>query len=146
MGRIIKVPLVLLSRRLSRPDGGFDGVVFATITLEHFASILAEAEVGPRGAALLRYQDLSAVVRRSSGMIEPLLEPSEPSPPLREQLRAGQSSGLYTAIAPKDGIRRTYGWRKVGDRPFFVLVGLAQDDVLATWWREGPPSICSSPT
>jgi len=76
------------------------------------------------------------VVRRSSGMIEPLLEPSEPSPPLREQLRAGQSSGLYTAIAPKDGIRRTYGWRKVGDRPFFVLVGLAQDDVLATWWRE----------
>ncbi len=136
MGRIIKVPLVILSRRLDRPDGSFDGVVFAAITLDHFAKLLAEVEVGPRGAALLRFQDLTAVVRRSSGVVEPLLEPSEPSPPLREQTRAGQTSGLYTAFAPKDGIERTYGWRKVGARPFYVLVGLAQDDVLATWWRE----------
>jgi signal transduction histidine kinase/CheY-like chemotaxis protein len=135
-GRIIKVPLVLLSRRLERPDGAFDGVVFATITLEHFASILAEVEVGPRGAALLRYQDLTAVVRRSSGVVEPFLSPSEPSPPLRVQLAAGQTSGLYTAVAPKDGIQRTYGWHKVGGRPFYALVGLAQDDLLGTWWRE----------
>jgi len=135
-GRIIKVPLVFLSRRLSSPDGAFAGVVFATITLEHFADILAEVEVGPRGAALLRYQDLSAVVRRSSGVVEPLLTPSEPSPPLRVQVAAGRTAGLYTAFAPKDGIQRTYGWRKVGSRPFYALVGLAQDDLLATWWRE----------
>jgi signal transduction histidine kinase/CheY-like chemotaxis protein len=135
-GRIIKVPLVFLSRRLERPGGAFDGVVFATITLEHFASILAEVEVGPRGAALLRYQDLTAVVRRSSGATEPFLSPSDPSPPLRVQTAAGQASGLYTSVAPKDGIERTYGWRKVEDRPFYALVGLAQDDILATWWRE----------
>jgi signal transduction histidine kinase/ActR/RegA family two-component response regulator len=136
MGRIVKVPLVILSRRLSRANGDFDGVVFASITLEHFAELLAEVEVGPRGATLLRFEDLSAVVRRSSGVVEPLLEPSEPSPNLPLQIRAGQHSGLYTAFAPKDGIERTYGWRKVTDRPFYVLVGLAQDDLLATWWGD----------
>ena len=135
-GRIIQVPLVFLSRRLERADGSFDGVVFATITLERFAALLAEVEVGRRGAALLRYEDLTAVVRRSSGVLEPFLEPSEPSPPLREQIRAGQGSGVYTAFAPKDGIQRTYGWRRVGVRPFYVQVGLAQADLLATWWRE----------
>jgi signal transduction histidine kinase/CheY-like chemotaxis protein len=136
VGRVIKVPLVVLSRRLTGPGGRFDGVVFATITLAHFASILAEVEVGPRGAALLRFEDLSAVVRRSSGVVEPFLEPSEPSPPLRVQVRAGRTSGVYTSVAPKDGIERTYGWRKLEERPFYVLVGLAQADLLATWWGE----------
>ncbi len=136
LGRLSKVPVIFFSRRLTGPEGRFAGVVSGAITLEHVASILADVEVGPHGATLLRYQDLSEVVRRANGVLEPLLGPSQVSATLRRQVAAGQTSGAYVAVAPADGISRTYGFRKIGGSPFYGLVGLAQEDLLRSWWRE----------
>ncbi len=136
VGRVLKVPLVICSRRLSNPDGSFAGIAFGALTVEQMSRNLSEVDVGPRGVLVVRDRDLAALVRRAQGGVDLSLTEKQSSPELRQMVGEGRTDGVYTATPVVDGIRRIYSFRKVGDRPLYVIVGFAAEDVLAGFRRE----------
>lgn len=137
--RISKKWVVVLARRLAHPDGRFAGVAYATVTAEHFDRLIAEVDVGERGAVALRSGQLRLLARRTGS--HPGAKPEElgdnrVSTELQTALRQSPRMGTYVARTALDQIERANAYRNLERYPFFVLVGLATDEYLAPWRAE----------
>jgi diguanylate cyclase (GGDEF)-like protein/PAS domain S-box-containing protein len=51
-------------------------------------------------------------------------------------LAAGRTEATYMAISAQDDRERMVAFRKIGDFPAYVLVGIAKSTYLAPWWKE----------
>ena len=58
------------------------------------------------------------------------------SPEFQKAVLARKDDGSYRTARSFDAVPRTYSFRKVSNRPFFVIVGLADEDFLAAWRSE----------
>ena len=135
MGRIAKRYMVIFARRYNHPDGGFAGVVFASIPLGHFDRMLARFALGRGAAIVLRDADLGLVSRFPAIPQQPggKVGSTTVSEELRRMTRSGVATATYEARVNSDGIQRTITFRRLSKAPMFVLVGLAQEDYLAAW-------------
>jgi len=137
VSRVVGKWVLILARRIEGPDHGFAGIVYAAIALDQFDKAFAALDMGPHGSVALRDLDL--------GLISRFPEPTRAgtaigqrfiSKELKAFVETGQSAGIYRARTPFDGVRRTFAIRRVSGQPFYLLVGLAEQDYLAEWWRE----------
>ena len=145
-GIVISKPLVsrvnheweiVLARRLSRPDGAFDGVVYATIPLKYFIDKFAAIDVGPHGIVGLRDSELGVIARWPSiRSIGEDVGTKTVSPALRNAIAAGATAGTFSGQSGSDGLERTLSFRRIGRLPLIIVVGLGQTDYLADWWAE----------
>ncbi|NTV10394.1 MAG: response regulator [Zoogloea sp.] len=145
-GLVISEPLVsrvskhwslLLARRVTRPDGSFGGVVYALVGLDYFVKLLSSANVGAHGAISMRDANMAVIARypvRNS--IDSMVGARNIAPQLQAMLDEGRTNGVYRSLIALDDIERTVAFRKSGDWPFYVNVGLATRDYLADWWLE----------
>jgi PAS domain S-box-containing protein len=131
LARIAKQWVVVLARRVDRPDGRFAGVVYANLATLHFEPILSPAALGEHGAATLRMADQSLVHRYPGGGAA--VGSRDVSPQLRDIMASGKTAGLYTAPTALDGIERYNAYRKVHSLPMYVIVGLAPRDTVVGW-------------
>ena len=138
LGRVTGVWLVALTRRISRPDGSFGGVVSAPIPLQHFQNLLAKVQLGKKGAIALRDGDYGVVVRHPPSPVDAARTVGSQviAPELRRALAAGQTSGTYLSQRTADSIERTLSFRRLAGLPFLLVVGLATEDYLADWRGE----------
>jgi diguanylate cyclase (GGDEF)-like protein/PAS domain S-box-containing protein len=128
---------IVLARRLSRPDGSFDGVVYATIPLQYFADKFAAVNLGAHGVVGLRDMDLGVIARWPS--IKSLTQDvgsRTVSQALRDAVAAGATTGTFSGQSGSDGVDRTLSFRRVGHLPMIIVVGLGRDDYLADWKEE----------
>ncbi|MDD5248751.1 MAG: ATP-binding protein [Rhodocyclaceae bacterium] len=136
LSRISGQWVLIFARRINRPDGAFDGVVFAPVNIEWFNRKFAQLEVGPRGAVVLRgdaSRDFDLLARfPQAGFVGQ----TTVSPQFRNTIAARPRGGTYEANAGADNIRRTFSYQPVGGYPLITLVGLSTEDTLAEWWRE----------
>ena len=51
-------------------------------------------------------------------------------------LKAGRTEATYYTPTGSDNIERTVSFRRIGDHPLYVIVGLAHDDFLVEWRAE----------
>jgi len=145
-GIVISKPLVsrvsgeweiVLARRLSRPDGQFDGVVYGTIPLKYFMDKFAAIDLGVHGVIALRDADLGMVVRWPPIRTMAQDVGSQAiAPKLRASIETGQASGNFTGQAGTDGVQRALAFRRIGQLPLIIVVGLGKDDYLADWRAE----------
>ncbi len=129
---------IVLARRLTRTDGQFDGVVYATIPLNYFRDKFAAINLGAHGVIALRDGDLGVVARWPA--IQSTVKDvgsKTVSRLLREAITAGQTTGAFSGQAGSDGVERTLAFRRVGRLPLIIVVGLGRDDYLADWKAEG---------
>ena len=126
-----------MARRLEWPDGSFAGVVRALIGTEHLYEVISSMKVGDHGSialfdaehnVLVRYPQVKAA-DGSSGL-------KVGSPQLLALLGQNLASATYEAHSPIDGQRRTFSYRRIGDYPLYVVVGLSPQDYLAPWFNE----------
>jgi len=137
IGRMSKKWMIVLGRRVSEPGGSFAGVVFATISIEHFQKLFSALNLGTNGAVSLRYADLGLVARRSAGEgASNAIGSNSVSTELQEIVRSNPTAGSYVARTKLDNIERMNAYRKVSDYPFYIIIGLATDDFLAAWRHE----------
>ena len=138
LGRVTGVWLVALTRRISRPDGSFGGVVSAGVPLQHFQSLLSKVQLGQKGAVALRDGDYGLVVRHPPSPVEAARTVGSQviAPELRRALAAGQTAGTYLSQRTADGIERTLSFRRLAGLPFLLVVGLATEDYLDAWRGE----------
>ncbi|HEX5363170.1 MAG TPA: ATP-binding protein, partial [Gallionella sp.] len=127
ISRVNNKAVIVLARRLEHQDGSFGGMVFATVPLANLTSIFSALNVGERGVVAMRDDELALVA--SFPLHAMAIDGKSAAAELQLRLQAGQAFGTYRT--QDDKIERTVSFRKVGDYPFFVIVGRASGDYLA---------------
>lgn len=145
-GLIISEPLVgatshkwtmVFARRLEKPDGGFDGIVYGAMILERYVNMFAGVDIGSQGIVALRDGNLDLIVRQPDD-IQPDYPPEriKAVEALRRLVDQGQTIGYYENTSLVDGVHRILHYRQVADFPLYVVVGFGTDEVFANWWRD----------
>jgi len=123
---------IALSRRLSRPDGSFNGIVMLSINLEYFRRLLAGLSLGPHGSVSLISRDGTMIMR----------QPYDPRIPGRDISKANTfqrfisaPEGSFSDTASIDGVRRLYFFRNFPDLPLIIMAAEAEEDIYAAWRR-----------
>jgi diguanylate cyclase (GGDEF)-like protein len=123
-----------ISRRLSHPDGSFAGVIAGMLRLTFFEDLFARVALD-HGSSIGVFQMDGTMVTRF---------PFKPGDIGRNigtgaevfQRAAIAPAGQFETVASMDGVKRMYSYRRIGDLPMFVSVGVASDTVQAAWLKE----------
>jgi len=137
LGKLTGTWVIVVARRIERPDHGFAGMALAVISLDRFAKAFSALDVGPHGSVALRDLDLELIARHPEPVAAgTAVGQKVVSPEFAAFVGSGRSSGTYRARTPFDHIQRTFAVRRISGQPFYILVGLADQDFLADWWRD----------
>jgi diguanylate cyclase (GGDEF)-like protein len=121
-----------LSRRVANPDGTFAGVVFARLPLGSVSAFLSRLDIGDHGG--ISFRDLNmALLARHPDPGDKFRGNRTISRELREFLDRGDPRGTYFSGTTWDGTARTVSFARLGTYPFYVNVGLAEEDYLEGW-------------
>jgi diguanylate cyclase (GGDEF)-like protein/PAS domain S-box-containing protein len=121
---------LLLTRRISRPDGSFAGVAAAAIDLGFFQAFYDTFTIGKRGSIGLFRTDGTLVVRRPFDAAN--VGRNYASLPLFDTQRA-KSADYYRTASPFDGAQKWVAYERTADLPLLVSVSLSEDEMLASW-------------
>lgn len=123
---------VVLSRRISNPDGSFAGVAALGIDLEYFHRLFSHLQVGPLGSVALIGRDGTMYMRHpySASVIGRDLSRAHT---FRQFLTARE--GTFFDESVLDGTRRLYYFKNFAHLPFVIMVAEAQPDIYAAWSR-----------
>ena len=113
-------------------DGGFIGVAMAPLELERLQALFASLDLGPNGVVTWRRSDDGRLVLRLPARPNTVNQVLHNNP-LHLRIEAGDSRGTIRYEAAIDRQDRIYAYKRVGDYPFYVAVGLAARDFLAEW-------------
>jgi diguanylate cyclase (GGDEF)-like protein len=121
---------IAMSLRRADANGRFEGVVAGTLSLRYFRHLFDDSILGDHGSLTLIRSDGTVLMRRpfQPGDIGKTLAGSRSFPPL-----VRSSHGTYTDVAMLDGVERLYSFRKIGNYPLIVVVGLATRDIYEGW-------------
>jgi len=128
--------VVILARRIPAADGGFGGVVYASVGIDWFTERFNQLEIGPHGAVVLRgdaSRDFDLLTRFPAGGF---VGQTRVSDTFKSMIAADPREGTYEARAGADDVLRTFSYLAIGEHPLICLVGFAPEDYLGPWWRE----------
>lgn len=134
LGRVTQKWEIYFCRRINNPDGSFNGIVYASIPLEHFKKVFSRINTGRKGGIVLRSGDMGFIIRYpelqgvGSNVGQKII-----SQEFQELLRSGHTSGTYKAISGPDKIERRVSYHKVDEYPLYVIVSFASEDYLSEW-------------
>ncbi len=128
--RISQKWVVVFARRLNKPDGTFAGVIYANLKTTQLEKSLSSIALGANGAATIRTTGLALVHRVPD--TKNAVGSNNVSAELKAAVSDKPEGGDYLAATALDGIERTNAYRKVGNYPFYVIVGLATRDYLGS--------------
>lgn len=122
---------ISISRRLENPDGGFAGVIVAAMELSYLLHFYDSIDVGKTGAVVLMHED-GTLIARSPPAPEAVGQKVHSSA-FGEARLLNAARGTYRAPGGADGVMRIFSYRRVQERPLYVVVGLGEQELLTTW-------------
>ncbi len=137
LARLSRQWVMPLARPLIGADGAFGGAVYVNIALKQILDTFTSLDLGKNGVAdlfdgnrkiVVRYPEpegVGSTVGRTIGTTAFLMA-----------WQQDQTAATVRSVSAVDGIPRTFAYRRISGYPLYVLVGLADDDVLAPWRRE----------
>ena len=130
VSKIHGVPVLVLSRRIDKPDGSFDGIVLGTLKVSYFSHLFEQIALGRDGAINLYHRDGTRIMRY----------------PLRDddigtniadranfQRFVGERAGSFVGTSQKDGVTRLYAFGPVGELPMLLTVAVSIYDIEGAW-------------
>ena len=127
--RLTGRPTIILSKRISREDGSFGGVLVAAIDNEYFESFYNRLQLGSHGAICLIRSDGVLLIRWPLANIGADLSKTEL---FKTQLKLS-SVGYYKTTSPFDGDAKYFGYEEASQYPIVVTVARAENELLAGW-------------
>ena len=119
-----------LSRRITRSNGEFGGVVVASVDPAYFTHFYGDLKLGHHGGAALI--GLDGVVRaQTHGAGDELSGDLNAISPVLVQLSKGAQASTLTYPSPGDGVEHTYHFRQLPSYPLLVAIGMASTDIFA---------------
>src|ERR1700761_1520967 len=128
--RLTGTSTIVLSKRISKPDGSFAGVLVAGIDNDYFNSFYSRFDLGSGSAICLIRSDGVILIRWPATGIGANLSKTEL---FSSQLKLS-SVGYYKTISPIDGGVKYFGYEEAKQYPIVVTVAKSEDAILATWW------------
>ena len=124
---------LVMARALTDGSGSFLGVVFAPLELEQFQTLFKSLGIGPQGSIEVFRSDDHRLALRWPHLAHQVNTPLRLEHPLRKRMAAGDKVATLPFAAQSDGVERIYSYQTLADYPFYVVVGLSRDNVLAEW-------------
>jgi PAS domain S-box-containing protein len=134
VGRSNNRASVVVAKAICDKGGAFLGIATTAIDLNALRDDFSHIELGVEGTVVLRRLENGASVVNFPGPVGVNNAP-DPDIPLRRAILQDGPKGAIEFVSPVDGIRRIYGYRTVGNFPFFVAVGISKSAYLAEWRR-----------
>ena len=137
VGKVTRLFLIGLGRRITNPDGSFGGAVYSGISTHALTDQFAALDLGRGGIVALHHVSFVMAARfpeipATSGSLVTV----PVGDPLRKIIESNIQFTQYDYISPLDAVHRTAAVRRILGQPYYVLVGLAEDDYLAHWRYE----------
>ncbi len=132
-GKIVGRQILVMAKALRDADGGFRGCVIASIDLAYFQKIFSLLDVGPHGGVALYRSDNFKLVTRWPDVAERVNQTLPPDNFAVKVIQGGKDAATGTSPASIDGVTRIRSIQTLERYPFYVAVGLAEDDVLGGW-------------
>lgn len=130
VSRLTGERMLPFSRRITKPDGSFGGVVMGSVKLSYFTRLFDQINLGPDGAINLYHRDGTRIMRHP--FVEADIGVNIASAPNFERfVREGR--GSFVAPSIRDGIERHYTFTRIGDLPLLVNVSLSTKEIEAAW-------------
>jgi signal transduction histidine kinase len=124
--------VINISRRLNNADGSFAGVAVLSIDPVYLSQMFNRLNTGAKGFITIAGRDDLEIRARTTGD-----GVTVPRRVLQNAKLAGMiaevSVGSYETPSPIDGVVRLVSFRVLSDYPLIVIVGLAKDEVLASY-------------
>jgi len=121
-----------LSRRITRPDGSFGGVVVGTMRLKYFRSLFDGMNLGAGGSMALMLSDGTMLMRRP---YDPKTIGINLMGTANYSRFVQQPSGDFFGTAAIDGVERWYAFRHIDMYPLILDVALSTRDIYVGWRR-----------
>ncbi|HWI15359.1 MAG TPA: PAS domain S-box protein, partial [Burkholderiales bacterium] len=123
---------IMLSRRISKPDGSFAGVVSLGLDPTYFSRFYDQVDLGQDAVVVLVGMDgiIRARKKNDDASAGQDLSGFETFKALKSQ-RAGN----FIATRTLDGVRRFFAYRVLEAYPLIVQVGIAEDVMFAAYHR-----------
>ncbi|AIO68803.1 diguanylate cyclase domain protein [Burkholderia oklahomensis] len=121
---------VALSRRITRPDGSFGGIVAGTLSIDYFRALLDGLSVGPDGTAAI-FETNGLMIARLPFDTK-MVGRSIANSALYANATA-HDEGAFTGVASIDGVRRLYVYKRLPGLPIVVDVSPAERHVFVQW-------------
>jgi hypothetical protein len=125
-------PSIALSRRLSREDGTFAGIVLMAINLQYFHELFAGLSLGSGGAISLIARNGAMVVRQP---FDPKIIERDTSKASTFRRFGTAAEGSFFDTSSIDGVQRFYYFRNFPHLPLIIMVAQAEPDIYAAWRR-----------
>ena len=122
--------ILVLSRRIDKPDGTFGGVVLGTLKLSFFTRLFERIGLGRDGAINLYLRDGTRVIRHPYAEAD--IGVNIAGGPNFARF-VGSRSGSFVGPSVRDGVERFYTFMQVGDLPLVLNVALAAREIEAEW-------------
>jgi signal transduction histidine kinase/ActR/RegA family two-component response regulator len=126
--------VIPLGRRLTRPDGGFDGMIVATFIPDELRGFFQTVDVGRRGVVWVFHLD-GVVLFREPSDVNPIGEVATGNP-IFEAARKVASPGTLRGKDRADGPDLLSAFQPLRDPPLVVAVSLSEAEILSEWRRE----------
>jgi diguanylate cyclase (GGDEF)-like protein len=123
---------IVLSRRITGPDGGFLGVVAGSIRFSYFHELFGRLNLGPDDAITVLRQDATIIMRRPFDL-DVIGRNFGNVPGVMRALSV--PSGWHSGPGAMHGIERLLVWRD-STKPLVILVGKPWHDILDLWRTE----------
>ncbi|KQT45629.1 hypothetical protein ASG52_15925 [Methylobacterium sp. Leaf456] len=133
MSRITGRWVLVISRRLSDPDGAFAGVVLGSIYLDYFRQLFAAIETDHAGTVTL-YGPGGTIVMREPYDEQLIGRSVSATDSFQRMLETRQ--GLFTGPAMTGEGTRTFTVTQVGELPLWLSIALTPEDIYAAWWQK----------
>ena len=122
--------IVVLSRRIDKPDGSFGGVVLGSLKLSYFSRLFNRIGLGQDGAINLYLREGTRVVRHPYAEADIGVNIAG-TPNFDRFVREG--SGAFVGTSVRDGVERHYAFTQVGAFPLILNVALSTREIEAEW-------------
>ena len=119
---------IQITRRITRGDGSFGGVLVVSLDPFYFSQFFESVDLGQNGAVDLIGRDGVVRARRARNGQE--IGQNVGDTALFKQMQTSRT-GVAIVRSRLDGIMRVFGYASVPNYPLVVVVGLGVDDVLA---------------
>jgi two-component system, NtrC family, sensor kinase len=119
-----------VSRRRQIDDGGFAGVIQASVLPEYFENFYARIGRDTGSFFALGLTDGTVLARF------PVLDRDirlDRNGPVGQKIAANPKAGLVTVTSPADGIERRLGYQRLAEYPVYISAGLETSAIRARW-------------
>jgi signal transduction histidine kinase len=126
--------LIPIARRLTTPDGGFDGILAATFIPAQRRGLFQSINVGEHGVVWVFHPD-GFVLFREPSMTNPIGESAKGNP-IFQAAQQSNSRGTIDGPIVAGGPVLISGYHVTIAPPLIVAVSLDRDEILADWRRQ----------